>query len=64
MFFAFKWKLPGGASIDNTKPDVVKSVAVIGAGTMGSGIAVCFIRVGIPVLLVEQNDKVRICGNV
>jgi 3-hydroxyacyl-CoA dehydrogenase len=52
-----RWKLPGGASIANTKPGVVKSVAVIGAGTMGSGIAVCLIRAGFPVLLVEQNDK-------
>ncbi|CAG5125729.1 unnamed protein product [Candidula unifasciata] len=52
-----RWKLPSGASIENTKPDIIKSVAVIGAGTMGSAIAICFIRVGIPVLLVEQNDK-------
>ncbi|BFY98349.1 hypothetical protein BsWGS_01389 [Bradybaena similaris] len=54
---AQRWKLPSGASIDSTKPQTIKSVAVIGAGTMGSGIAICFIRAGFPVLLVEQNDK-------
>lgn len=59
LFMFEQWKLPSGASIDNTKPETIKSVAVIGAGTMGSGIAICFIRAGFPVLLVEQNDKVR-----
>uniref|UniRef100_A0A2C9KW95 Peroxisomal bifunctional enzyme n=1 Tax=Biomphalaria glabrata TaxID=6526 RepID=A0A2C9KW95_BIOGL len=54
---AAKWRLPNGASSANTKPGTVVSAAVIGAGTMGSGIAVCLLRAGIPVILVEQNEK-------
>ncbi|KAI8793554.1 peroxisomal bifunctional enzyme, partial [Biomphalaria glabrata] len=54
---AAKWRLPNGASSANTKPGTVGSAAVIGAGTMGSGIAVCLLRAGIPVTLVEQNEK-------
>ncbi|KAH9519001.1 hypothetical protein Btru_008878 [Bulinus truncatus] len=54
---AAKWKLPNGASSTNTKPMAISSAAVVGAGTMGSGIAVCLLRAGIPVILVEQNEK-------
>lgn len=36
----------------------IKSTAVIGAGTMGSGIVVCLLSAGIPVYLMEQNEKV------
>jgi 3-hydroxyacyl-CoA dehydrogenase len=35
------------------KPSEVKHVAVIGAGTMGGGIAMCFANAGIPVTLVD-----------
>ncbi|XP_059175399.1 peroxisomal bifunctional enzyme-like [Physella acuta] len=52
-----KWKLPSGASALNTKPLLIQTAAVIGAGTMGSGIAICLIRSGIPVVLIEQNAK-------
>jgi 3-hydroxyacyl-CoA dehydrogenase len=34
----------------------VASVGVIGAGTMGGGIAMNFLNAGIPVTLVEMND--------
>ncbi|CAL1531734.1 unnamed protein product [Lymnaea stagnalis] len=54
---ASRWNLPNGASSANSKPLTIKSAAVIGAGTMGSGIAICLIRSGIPVILVEQNEK-------
>ncbi|MGY4256687.1 3-hydroxyacyl-CoA dehydrogenase [Bradyrhizobium sp. USDA 4516] len=36
-----------------TKPRAVESVAIIGAGTMGGGIAMSFANAGIPVTLVE-----------
>ena len=39
------------------KPQGVKSVAVIGAGTMGSGIAICFADVGIPVKILEATRE-------
>ncbi|KAK3801912.1 hypothetical protein RRG08_028380 [Elysia crispata] len=52
-----KWRLPCGASVHNTKPSRIETAGVIGAGTMGSGIAVCLIRAGVPVILVEKNKK-------
>ena len=35
----------------------IEKVAVIGGGTMGGGIAMCFANVGIPVVLLEINDE-------
>lgn len=44
-------KVPG---IDKSTPRLpVKQVAIIGAGTMGSGIALAFLQSGFPVILVE-----------
>lgn len=40
-----------------TKPRQIRSVAVIGAGTMGGGIAMAFISAGIPVKLLELEQK-------
>ena len=56
VFFAErqKDKLPG---IDRTTPrrDLV-SAAVVGAGTMGAGIAMCFANAGLPVRLIERDE--------
>ena len=38
---------------DGTKPRNVEHVAIIGAGTMGGGIAMSFANAGIPVTLIE-----------
>src|SRR5690242_6493238 len=38
-----------------TKPRQIRRGAVIGAGTMGGGIAMCFANAGIPVTLVDVN---------
>ncbi len=35
----------------------IKRVAIIGGGTMGGGIAMCFANVGIPVTMLEINDE-------
>jgi 3-hydroxyacyl-CoA dehydrogenase len=35
----------------------IQKVAIIGGGTMGGGIAMCFANVGIPVVLLEINDE-------
>lgn len=35
----------------------IKRVAIIGGGTMGGGIAMCFANVGIPVTLLEVSDE-------
>ena len=38
-------------------PAEIKSIAVIGAGTMGGGIAMCFANAGISVTLLEMNQS-------
>ncbi|MFH7767145.1 3-hydroxyacyl-CoA dehydrogenase NAD-binding domain-containing protein [Acinetobacter sp. BSP-28] len=35
----------------------IEKVAVIGAGTMGSGIAICFLQAGFPVTLIEKQQE-------
>ena len=40
-----------------TETRAIKSVAVIGAGTMGGGIAMNFVNVGIPVVLLEATQE-------
>lgn len=39
------------------KPLDIKRAAVIGAGTMGGGIAMCFANAGIPVTILETSDE-------
>ncbi|HEX9811788.1 MAG TPA: 3-hydroxyacyl-CoA dehydrogenase NAD-binding domain-containing protein [Burkholderiales bacterium] len=57
VFFAEREvaKIPGLP--EGTKPREVKSVGILGAGTMGGGIAMCFANVGIPVTLLEMNQE-------
>src|SRR5262249_39614942 len=47
-------RLPDVAGV---KVHDVKRAAVIGAGTMGGGIAMCFANAGIPVTVVETGDE-------
>jgi 3-hydroxyacyl-CoA dehydrogenase len=49
-------KIPGAPK--DLKPRRVKSAAVIGAGTMGGGIAMCFADFGIPVKVLEVSREV------
>ena len=42
---------------DTTPLRDVKSVAVIGAGTMGGGITMCFLNAGVPVKLLEMKQE-------
>ena len=42
---------------EGTKPRPVERVAIIGAGTMGGGIAMSFANAGIPVTLIETGDE-------
>jgi 3-hydroxyacyl-CoA dehydrogenase len=55
LFFAerdaVKAEVPAG-----TKPRPVARAAVLGAGTMGAGIAICFANAGIPVTLIETDE--------
>lgn len=41
----------------DTPTRTIESVGVIGAGTMGGGIAMNFLNIGLPVTLVEQTDE-------
>src|SRR5690606_28592783 len=42
------------------QPRGIHAVAVVGSGTMGAGIAMCFVNVGVPVTLLEiDNDALK-----
>jgi 3-hydroxyacyl-CoA dehydrogenase len=57
VFFAERevWKIPGLPAGTPTIP--VESVGIIGAGTMGGGIAMNFVNAGIPVTIVETAQE-------
>ena len=57
MFFAEREvaKIPDVPRETETKP--INSAGVIGCGTMGGGISMSFLNVGIPVTVVEMNDE-------
>lgn len=42
--------------LEAAQPRTIETVAIIGAGTMGAGIAMCFASAGIPVTLLEQKE--------
>jgi 3-hydroxyacyl-CoA dehydrogenase len=54
LFFAERdaFRVPGLKDVDG-RP--VHNVGVVGAGTMGAGIAVCFLDAGFPVTLIERS---------
>jgi 3-hydroxyacyl-CoA dehydrogenase len=54
IFFAERAAAKVADSAD-IRPHDIKRAAVIGAGTMGSGIAMCFANAGIPVTVVEMS---------
>ena len=47
-------KIPG---LDAGKPQPLRKVAVIGSGTMGGGIAMCFANAGIPSVLIDVSEE-------
>ncbi len=57
IFFAEREaaKIPGLSK--DVKPREIKRAAVIGAGTMGGGIAMCFANADIPVTIIEANPE-------
>ena len=56
VFFAERElsKVPG---LPKTEPFEIKRAGVIGAGTMGTGIAIVFAEAGIPVTVIETKDE-------
>ncbi len=55
QFFAEREAVRMPADVQGT-PRPVQAVAIIGAGTMGTGIAIAMLDVGLPVLLIEQDE--------
>ncbi len=57
LFFAEREaaRIPGVGP--DVKPREIKRAAVLGAGTMGGGIAMCFANAGIPVTIIETTDE-------
>jgi 3-hydroxyacyl-CoA dehydrogenase len=57
IFFAERevWKIPEIPK--DTREYPIERVGVIGFGTMGSGIAMCFANAGLPVTVVESDQK-------
>ena len=57
VFFAEReaGKIPGVPA--DTKATDITSAGVIGCGTMGGGIAMCFANAGIPVVVVEGDGS-------
>ena len=53
----FQWEI-AGASYKTASPQKLQSGAVVGAGTMGTGIAMAMLNAGMSVVLLEQNQKV------
>ena len=56
-FFAEREAAKVAGVPETTRPRKVERVAVIGAGTMGGGIAMSFVSAGIPVILIETADE-------
>ena len=56
LFFAERevTRAPGVSS--DTPTRAIHKVAVVGAGTMGSGIALCFLNAGLPVTLLDTDE--------
>jgi 3-hydroxyacyl-CoA dehydrogenase len=47
-------KIPG---LEGIEPAPVRKAAVVGSGTMGGGIAICFANAGVPVTLIEVSEE-------
>ncbi len=56
VFFAER-ELPKIPDLPAAKPRDIKKAGVIGAGTMGTGIAITFAQAGIPVTVIDSNDE-------
>ena len=50
------------SGIGQARARPVAKVGVVGAGTMGAGIAICFLDAGLPVTLVERDQKALDAG--
>jgi len=56
IFFAERAAAKAPRDVSGTPRDI-KKVGIIGAGTMGGGIAMTYVESGLPVVLLEMNDE-------
>jgi len=69
VFFAERGAARIADAPKDTKARNVAKVAIIGAGTMGGGIAMSFVAAGVPVILIENDEEAlkrgvsRVAGN-
>ena len=61
-FFAEKQSPKLAGVSEDVQPKEIRSIAVIGGGTMGAGISVCLLQAGFPVIMVERNDEALQAG--
>jgi 3-hydroxyacyl-CoA dehydrogenase len=61
LFFAERdvFRVPG---IEHANARAVATIGVVGAGTMGAGIAICFLDTGLPVTLIERDQNALDAG--
>ncbi|XP_069554714.1 peroxisomal bifunctional enzyme [Brachyistius frenatus] len=52
-----RWSMPSGDRWDTSEPRPVHKAAVIGLGTMGSGISVALVQAGLSVVAIETHEK-------
>jgi 3-hydroxyacyl-CoA dehydrogenase len=57
LFFAERQAAKIGGLPADTRPRDIDRVGIVGGGTMGGGIAMCFANAGFPVTLVEIDDQ-------
>ncbi|MGE3868460.1 MAG: 3-hydroxyacyl-CoA dehydrogenase NAD-binding domain-containing protein [Pseudorhodoplanes sp.] len=57
IFFAEREAAKINGLPKDVKPRDIRKAAVIGAGTMGGGIAMCFANAGIPVTVIETSEE-------
>ncbi len=57
IFFAERDTAKPANVPSDVKPRDIKRAAILGAGTMGGGIAMSFVNAGIPVTLIEQSEE-------
>ena len=69
VFFAERGAARVADAPKDTKARNVAKVAIVGAGTMGGGIAMSFVAAGLPVILIENDEEAltrgvsRVAGN-
>jgi 3-hydroxyacyl-CoA dehydrogenase len=57
LFFAERTAAKLVARVNDLPPRDIRSAAIVGGGTMGGGIAMCFANAGIPVTILEVNQE-------